>query len=229
MKYLSVYLMAAALSSLTTVGTFAQTPALQRGVSVQMAVSKSAVPMPDADKRDAWIVAVTADGQIYFGTQAVTSKGLAEEMIARPRKRTAKLYIKSDARVPYTSVKETLAVAKTDLFDDAVLLTNQPQTAPMGTLVPPNGLEVMLTAKLGSAPVAVQVLKSGQKTPQLKINNNEISAANLQSALNQALQNQSEKIVAVNADGQLPFSQVVQVIDACHSVGAKVVLPAPEL
>ena len=36
------------------------TQQLQRGVSVQMAPTTAAAAMPEADKQDAWIVAITA-------------------------------------------------------------------------------------------------------------------------------------------------------------------------
>ena len=65
--------------------TLAQSPALQKGVSVQMAITNNATPMPEADKKDAWIVAVTAPGQLYFGTDAVSAEQLSEEMKAHPR------------------------------------------------------------------------------------------------------------------------------------------------
>ena len=90
----------------------AQIPPLQKGVSVQMAVTNNATPMPEADSQGAWIVAVTTPGQIYFGTQAVTAEQLSEEMKTHPRNRNAKLYIKADARAPYAGVKKTLQAAK---------------------------------------------------------------------------------------------------------------------
>ena len=47
------------------------TPMLQHGVSVDMAKVNSPIPMPDADKEDALLVAIMRDGQIYFGTDHV--------------------------------------------------------------------------------------------------------------------------------------------------------------
>jgi biopolymer transport protein ExbD len=46
--------------------------------------------------------------------------------------------------------------------------------------------------------------------------------SDLQTALNQALQNQGERLVRFRADDNLPFGQVAQVIDGCSSVNAKV-------
>ena len=45
---------------------------MQRGVSVQMAVTSNATSVPDADSNDAWIVTVTADGSLYFGADPMT-------------------------------------------------------------------------------------------------------------------------------------------------------------
>ena len=205
----------------------AQTPALQKGVSVQMAVTNNATPMPEADKQDAWIVAVTAPGQMYFGTEAVSAEQLSEEMKSHPRNRNAKLYIKADARASYASVKKTLQAAKEVMFADAVLLTKQPEAPALGMMVPPKGFDVSLTPPAEA--VVVQVSSSGQKQPELKVNNSAVSLANLQAALNQALQNRNQRLVIVKAEPQLPFADVVHIIDAARSVGAEAVLPAAEM
>ena len=42
---------------------------LRQGVSVQMARTTNATAYPAADNADAWIVAVTADGRLYFGVK----------------------------------------------------------------------------------------------------------------------------------------------------------------
>ena len=43
------------------------TPMLQQGVSVDLAKMDNPVPMPDADKEDALLVAITRDGTVFFG------------------------------------------------------------------------------------------------------------------------------------------------------------------
>lgn len=224
-----MFLVVVSLGWGTEQAAVAQIPPLQKGVSVQMAVTNNATPMPNADEPDAWVVAVTEGGQIYFGTQPVDAGQLSEEMKARPRNRTAKLYIKADARVPYATVKKTLEAAKEVMFDDAVLLTKQPEAPSLGMLVPPKGFDVRLAAPAGSQPVVVAASKSEQKVPELKVNESAVSNTNLQTALNQALQKRSQKTVIVKADPQLSFAQVVHVIDAVRSVGANPVLVAPEM
>jgi biopolymer transport protein ExbD len=71
------------------------------------------------------------------------------------------------------------------------------------------------------------MLNSGQRWPLLKISNEDIPWANLESRLRQLCQNHSEKVVLLNADGLLPFRNVVHVIDVCRSTGAKVFLVTP--
>jgi biopolymer transport protein TolR len=227
MKYLRLVCAAAIATGAIVAQTIAQTPALQKGVSVQMAVTNNATPMPEADKQDAWILAVTATGQVYFGTEAVSAEQLSEEMKTRPRNRNAELYVKADARAPYASVKKTLEAAKEVMFDNAVLLTKQPEAPALGMMVPPKGFDVSLTP--ASDAVVVQVSSSGQKVPELKVNSSPVSVANLQAALNQALQNRKQRVVIVKADPQLPFADVVHIIDAARSVGAETVLPATEM
>ena len=86
----------------------AQTPALRKGVSVQMAVTQNAVAMPAADEEDAWVVVVTAEGKLYFGVKPVSTERLAEQMRVRPRRREQNLYIKADARAPFASVERAI-------------------------------------------------------------------------------------------------------------------------
>lgn len=229
MKCLLFVCLVAAVTGVAVLEAVSQSAPLQKGVSVQMAGSNNAIPMAEADKQDAWIVTVTAPGQIYFGTEAVTSEQLLEEMKTHPRNREAKLYLKADARVPYATVKRALQAAKEVMFDDAVLLTKQPESPALGMMVPPKGFDVLLAPPASSTAVVVQVSSSGQNAPELKVNDSAVSAANFQTALNQALQNRSDKAVVVNADPQLPFAHVVQIIDAVRSVGAKIVLPAPAM
>jgi biopolymer transport protein ExbD len=230
MKHLlEVCLVALTLATSVTPSASAQSAAMQRGVSVQLAVTNNATPMPEADNEDAWIVAVTAEGAIYFGTDPVAAASLADEMKRRPRKREQKLYVKADARAPFANVESVLEIGRTSLFESAVLLTTQAERPTPGAIVAPKGLEVWLSPSSNQGSIVVQVLNSGHASPILKVNNQDVAPAALQSALRQVLQNQREKVVVVKADGQVPFGHVVNGIDVCRSTGAKVVLPTAQL
>jgi biopolymer transport protein ExbD len=206
------------------------TQQLQQGVSVQMAVTSTAAPMPEADNQDARIVAVTADGNLFFGIEPVTPAALADEMKSRPRRRDQKLYIKADARAPFADVERVLEAARVVAFEAPILLTSQPASPASGTVVPPNGLEVQIAPALPAGAVAtvVQLLNSGQQRPLLRVNGDEISWSALESTLRRHFQKGDENMILLKADERLPFGQVVQVIDVCRSTGAKVFLPTPE-
>ena len=213
-------------STLTTVSAAQmQSLPLRQGVSVQMARTANATAMPDADNEDAWVIAVTADGRIFFGVKPVTQDGLTEIMRGTPRHRDQDLYIKADARTSFGNLKPVLKAARGDWFQSAVLLTSQNEAPALGKLVAPKGFPVILASSPAQA-VTVQLRDAGQKIPNLMVNDREIVVSDLQSALNQALQNRSERVVQLQADDNLPFAQVAQVIDACGSVKARVSIPA---
>ena len=201
----------------------------RQGVSVQMATTTNATPMPAADEDDAWVIAITADGRLYFGTKQLTPEGLSEQMKATPRRRDQNLYIKADARAPYSNVKEVLATAKEDSFESSVLLTTQHEHVQPGTMVLPRGLKVFLSEPAPGSETPVVEVHAGDHSPILAINEKRVAPESLKETLAEVLRNQDVKTVTVKADGQLAFEQLAQVIDTCHAAGAKVILPTPEL
>jgi biopolymer transport protein ExbD len=190
--------------------------ALQKGISVEMATSSHAAPMPEADNENAWIVTVTADGRTYFGTDQVTPEGLVDQMKVHPRNRDAKLYIKADAGAPFSSVRQVLHAARVDLFDDAVLLTSQRESVQQGRIVSPAGIDVWIGNEAGSNFTVVQV--EGSST--VKVNNEAIAPPTLQDRLVRLFDNRAGRIVLLKASGQVPYATVVQAIDACRAAGA---------
>ena len=124
--------------------------AMQKGISVQLAPTSSAVPVPDADNQDALIITVTDTGRIYFGIDPVTPDSLAEKLKGRPSRRQS-LYIKADARAPYARVVKVLDAARTAGVAGVTLLTTQPRTTPAGTIILPEGIEMELTRRSPAA------------------------------------------------------------------------------
>jgi len=224
MKY-AIFVCLLALTLTTNSAAQVQTPPMRQGVSVQMARTANATPMPEADNEDAWVISVTADGGVFFGVKPVRQDGLTEIMRETPRHRDQDLYIKADARTTFGNLKLVLKAASGDWFQSAVLLTNQDETPALGKLVAPKGLPVILAPGSAQA-VTVQLRDSGQKVPKVLVNDREIMVSDLQSALNQALQGRTERVVQLQADDNLPFGQVAQVVDACSSVKARVSIPA---
>jgi biopolymer transport protein ExbD len=223
-RILEVCLIAVTFAASITPASHAQSPALQKGISVQMPQTSNAAPVPEADNEDAWIVTITADGSMYFGTDPVTATSLADAMKRRPRNREQKLYVKADASTAFAHVETVLETGRSMFFNAAVLLTSQAESSTPGTIVPPKGLEVMVGRALpaGTVTTVVQLRNSGQHRPALTINGDETSWSALESTLRRHFQNGDEKAVLLKADPQTPFADVVRAVDACRASGAKV-------
>ncbi|MGB8769215.1 MAG: biopolymer transporter ExbD [Candidatus Korobacteraceae bacterium] len=116
------------------------TPMLQKGVSVDMARVDNPMPMPDADKEDALLVAVMRDGQIFFGTDKVSADQLTNKVKDRLANRVDKrIFIKADARAKYGAVVDVVDDVRSAGVDDVGLLTEQRQTGPTGQKPPTTG------------------------------------------------------------------------------------------
>jgi biopolymer transport protein ExbD/biopolymer transport protein TolR len=102
------------------------TPMLQKGFSVDMAKTELARDMPDADKEDAVVIAVSRDGKIYLGSEQVTLENLKNEVQDVVAARTDKtIYIKSDARAKYGRVTAVVDEVRTAGVDQIGLLTDR--------------------------------------------------------------------------------------------------------
>jgi len=117
---------------------------LQRGVSVQLAVTSNAVAIPNADKQDALVVALTADGTRYLRGEPLPAAALADRVRSILSNRKDKtLYIKADARVPYARLVEVIDALQKSGVKGLTFLTAQPDAADQGrTPVSPKGLEL---------------------------------------------------------------------------------------
>ena len=224
---LSVSLAAVAAVASFVISDVGQTPPLRRGVSVQMAVTQHATTMPEADDQDAWVVAVTADGKLYFGADPVTADNLFDVMKARPRKRNAKLYIKADARAPFGKVERVMEIGREVFFEEPVLLTAQREQVAPGKIVPPRGLPV--TVKPGANAVVFVEIAAGTQAAGLRVNHRDVSEDEFRDALEESLRNQREKSVLVRAGGQVAFGKVAGAIDVARSLGTKVFLETPTI
>ncbi|MGH9787115.1 MAG: biopolymer transporter ExbD, partial [Candidatus Acidiferrales bacterium] len=102
------------------------TPMLQKGFSVDMAKAELATDMPEADKEDAVVIAVSRDGKIFLGSEQVTLENLKNEVqdIVAPRT-DKRIYIKSDARAKYGKVTAVVDEVRTAGVDQIGLLTDK--------------------------------------------------------------------------------------------------------
>ena len=117
---------------------------LQRGVSVQLAVTSNAVAVPNADRPDALVVALTADGSIYLRANPVPTRDLPDTVRSILSTRKDKtLYLKADARVPYAGLVEVIDAVQKSGVEGLTLVTAQQDGADQGTRpMSPKGLEL---------------------------------------------------------------------------------------
>jgi biopolymer transport protein ExbD/biopolymer transport protein TolR len=102
------------------------TPMLQKGVSVDLAKTDNPVQMPDADKEDALLVAITRDGKVFFGKDQTAPDQLADKIRDKLANRVDKrVFVRADARTRYKNVIEVVDNVRAAGVDDLGLLTEQ--------------------------------------------------------------------------------------------------------
>jgi biopolymer transport protein TolR len=112
------------------------TPMLQHGQPVDMAQVNNPAPMPDADKEDALLVAVTRENKVFFGTDLVQPADLTQKIKDKLASKTDKrVFIKADARAKFGWVVEVVDNVRSAGVDQLGLLTDQKKTP--GNLTPP--------------------------------------------------------------------------------------------
>jgi len=223
MKYtLVVCLIAVTLTFVDVQHARAQSPTLRKGVSVQMVTTTHATPFSAADEQDAWVVTVTADGSLYFDADPMTVKTLADWMKTHPRNREATLYIKADARAQFVSLKAALGSARSSGFEQVVLLTKQGGAHLPGTMIAPQGIEVMLAAP-GTGAIQVR-LSSAAHGSAVTVNNRQVALPEFQSTLTGLVHSQGQ-FVQVEAEDAVLLGDVIRVIDESRAAGATVALP----
>ena len=107
------------------------TPMLQKGVSVDMVKSVNPRSMPDADKEDAVLVAVTRDGRLYLGSDQIRLEDLGKAVRDKIANRVDKtVYIKSDGRAKYEQVVKAVDEVRSAGVDQLGLLTEKVEARP---------------------------------------------------------------------------------------------------
>jgi biopolymer transport protein ExbD len=115
------------------------TPLLSKGASVDMARVPNPIDLPDADKDDAILVAVTRDGAIYLGSTKVGLEDLQTHVKDALANRVDKtVFVRSDARAKFGQVKAAVDEVRAAGVDNVGLLTQKvekksaPSAAPTG-------------------------------------------------------------------------------------------------
>jgi biopolymer transport protein TolR len=102
------------------------TPMLQNKVQIDMAKVDNATAMPDADKDDAIVVAVTRDGGIFLGQNKVDPSQLGSMVRDKLADKTDKtIYVRADARAQYRAVEDAIDDVRTAGVEEVGLLTQR--------------------------------------------------------------------------------------------------------
>ena len=106
------------------------TPMLHKGFSVELALVSNPIDKPDADKEDAVVIAVAADGSTYFGATKIARSEITtqvRDMLANRLDKT--VFVKSDARAKYGDVVVVVDEVRAAGVDQLGLLTEKTQQA----------------------------------------------------------------------------------------------------
>lgn len=102
------------------------TPMLQNKVAIDLASVVNATAMPDADKEDAVVVAVTRDGAIYLGQNRIDSSQLGSAVRDKLADKTDKtIFVRADRRAQFKAVEDAIDDVRTAGVDTVDLLTQK--------------------------------------------------------------------------------------------------------
>ena len=109
------------------------TPMLQNKVSVDMAQVENPTAMPDADKEDAIVVAITRDGGVFLGQNKVALSELGGQVRDKLADKPGKtIFVRADARAQYRAVEDAIDAVRTAGVDDVGLLTQKKEAGGAG-------------------------------------------------------------------------------------------------
>jgi biopolymer transport protein ExbD/biopolymer transport protein TolR len=102
------------------------TPMLQNKVQINMAQVDNPTAMPDADKEDAIVVAITRDGGVFLGQNKTSVSELGVQVQEKLAEKAGKtIYIRADARAQYRAVEDAIDAVRTAGVEDVGLLTQK--------------------------------------------------------------------------------------------------------
>jgi biopolymer transport protein ExbD len=104
------------------------TPLLQKGVSVDKALTHNPRRMPDAEKTDAVEVAITRDGKFFLNAQPIKLSDLTKQVGDLMSNKLNKIvFIKSDARAKYGDVVSAVDNVRAAGIEQLGLITEEVQ------------------------------------------------------------------------------------------------------
>ena len=116
------------------------TPMLQNKVQIDMAKVDNPTSMPDADKEDSVVVAITRDNKVYLGQNQVSMADLGAKVADMLQNKTEKqIFMRADARSQYGTVMDAIDDVRTAGVDQVGLLTDRRQENTPAAATPPAG------------------------------------------------------------------------------------------
>jgi biopolymer transport protein ExbD len=199
-------------------------------VAVFLAKAENAVAMPDAGKDGAIVVAVVRDGAVFLGQNKVDPAqlgGLIRDKLANKTDKT--IYLRADARAPYRDVESAIDAMRIAGAEEVGLLAQRKEDTQLGDrlwtgnpLLKSVGLEVSFPSppetrarawRNDERTVVVHVIYRPNAAPAYKLNAADVAHAELQSKLGAIFANLAERVMFVEGDDNLRFSDVADVID----------------
>jgi biopolymer transport protein ExbD/biopolymer transport protein TolR len=102
------------------------TPMLQQKVAVDMAKVDNPTSMPDADKEDAIVVAITRDGGVFLGQDKIATSELGVKVRDKLADTPGKtIFFRADARAQYRAVEDAIDAVRTAGVDEVGMLTQK--------------------------------------------------------------------------------------------------------
>lgn len=102
------------------------TPLMQHGIPVKLAQTVNPVTLPDADKDDAVIVAVSHDGRLYFGNNMANTDDITNEVRdAVANKLDKTVYVKADAAAHFSAVAALIDAVRDAGVDNIAMETEK--------------------------------------------------------------------------------------------------------
>ncbi len=109
------------------------TPMLQNKVAIDLAKVDNPQNMPDADKEDAVVVAVTRDGKVFLGQNPVDPAELGSLVRDKLQDKTDKMiYVRADARAQFKVVEDAIDDVRTAGVEEVGLLTQKREGGTIG-------------------------------------------------------------------------------------------------
>jgi biopolymer transport protein ExbD/biopolymer transport protein TolR len=107
---------------------------LNNKVNVDLAQVNSPQDMPDANKEDSVVIAVTRDGMVFLGANQVSVTDLGPKVADLLANKTSKMvYIRADARSRYGTLEDVVDNIRTAGVDQLGLLADRRNIQDMNT------------------------------------------------------------------------------------------------